>query len=545
VTTVADVIPAPAQATARTRSIAWEKMWWVPLAVILAAQALYTIRLVPMGFASADEARYIIAGHQLIHEFWHGGGSPYYETYFSGAPVIYSPLAATADYLGGLAAVRLMSTVFMLTATALLFLTSRRLFGYWPAVMAAGLFAGLGLTQVVGRNTIYDAMAFMLVAFATYCAIRARDGSPRWLLLLPVALLAANATKYMTITFDPIIITFAALQDGIGWRAAARRAGALSCATVALLGLAAVLAGTAYLKGVAFTTLSRQRGGSALLGAIPQSRHVIVIDSWHWIGVTLVLAAIATLLALLAPGERRHLLILVLCLSAGLLLTAEALRLGSSESMHRHDDLSAWFASIAAGYAIALPFRMTTWRPGKYAVGVACVAAVLGSWAHYSQPPGTFYAQRGYDTANVQAEDPLYSLVRPYLHPQGQRYLFDGFSGPAVMYEDHVAVRWSALVDDNYIKYPVPGRGGDWQGQARGTACQALRPGCMYLSGSAGFRAAIHAHAFAMISITRLWPIPADRVIIQAVKHTPGYVLLTHAGGGPTWIYLPDYQGVR
>ena len=125
----ATVAARPAQARGWLR--------WIPLAIILCAQALLTSRLIHLSTASGDEGRYIYAGHQLIHEIFHGGGSPYYETYFSGAPVIYPVLAALADHFGGLVGVRLMSMSFMLTATALLYGSGKRLFGYWPGVAAA------------------------------------------------------------------------------------------------------------------------------------------------------------------------------------------------------------------------------------------------------------------------------------------------------------------------------------------------------------------------------------------------------------------------
>src|ERR1700735_1847894 len=139
--------PAPARPAVAAARPAQAPGWvrWIPLVIILCGQALLTARLIHVSTASGDEGRYIYAGHQLIHEIFHGGGSPYYETYFSGAPVIYPVLAAMADHFGGLVGVRLMSMSFMLTATALLYGSGKRLFGYWPGVAAAGLFAGLGL----------------------------------------------------------------------------------------------------------------------------------------------------------------------------------------------------------------------------------------------------------------------------------------------------------------------------------------------------------------------------------------------------------------
>lgn len=108
----------------KRRPIAWEREWWLPLALILVAQAFLSVRLIAGTYASGDEGRYIYTGHQLIYELWHGGGSPYYETFFSGAPVFYPVLAAMADHVGGLAAVCLMSLIFMMTATILLFATT-------------------------------------------------------------------------------------------------------------------------------------------------------------------------------------------------------------------------------------------------------------------------------------------------------------------------------------------------------------------------------------------------------------------------------------
>lgn len=250
------------------RAFPYARLWYVPLAVILAAQAVLSVRVMMGKQAGPDEARYIIAGHQLIYELWHGGGSPYYETYFSGAPDIYSPLAAMADHLGGLAEVRLMSLAFMLAATCILFLTTRRLFGYWAAVMATGLFASLGLAHDIGVYGSYDSLALMFMAAATYCAVRSREA--RWLLAVPLLLLAANASKYMTLAFDPVVISVAALQVGTdGWRHVTRRVLVLGAATSAVLVLAVYLAGTAYVKGIEYTTVDRNSHNASFAGTFP------------------------------------------------------------------------------------------------------------------------------------------------------------------------------------------------------------------------------------------------------------------------------------
>src|SRR6185437_10651155 len=313
-------------------------------AIIVCGQALLTARLIHVSTASGDEGRYIYAGHQLIHEIYHGGGSPYYETYFSGAPVIYPVLAAMADHVGGIVAVRLMSMSFMLTATGLLYGAGRRLFGYWPGVAAAGLFAGLGLSEDLGALATHDALALMLTAAAAYCAVRTSEDDPhpsRWLILVPVMLLFANSAKYATLVFDPVIIGMAALQVlPEGWRRVLTRFVALGMTTVVGLALAAFLAGRAYINGFLFSTLDRKGGSWAVFAAVRVAPRTIVGDTLEWVGLVLLLGGLAFLLALTIREDRRRCgLLLGLLLFAGLLVTIESLHLHTVESMRKHDDI--------------------------------------------------------------------------------------------------------------------------------------------------------------------------------------------------------------
>jgi 4-amino-4-deoxy-L-arabinose transferase-like glycosyltransferase len=501
------------------------------------------VRLVPHGYASTDEGRYIDAGHQLIYEFWHGGGSPYFETYFSGAPVFYSPLAAMADCVGGLAAVRLLSTVFSLTTSCLLFGTGKRLFGYWSGVASAALFAGLSLTQVVGRNAIYDAMALMLMAAAAYCAARTgRGASATWLLLVPVVLLAADFAKYITLLFNGTVILIAAYQarDG-GFRAIIRRMLVVGFTTVCLLVLGLFLAGTAYLQGIMFTTLARKSGANIILGASPAPARVIALEAWRWFGLVVVVAFAAAAFALLFPRERKHSWFLLACAITSLLVTVEALHLHSDESSGRHDDFAAWFACLAVGYLFTTASRLIKWTVLSRCVAALAVAFILVTGFLYSFGPNAFQNHGFQGNTEILLSVPAkYGILKPYLST-GQRYLLTGADSYAILYNDHVHVHWWNLADDSYIKYPVPGRGGNWHGTARGPVCLKLNPHCVYLEGIKAYQAAIAAHAFAVISVTRL-QLYADRVIIKAVEHTRGYLLLTTSGGGPTWIYARDYR---
>ena len=515
------------------------KAGWLPVALILVAQAVLSARLFHAGIASDDEARYIYTGHQLILELWHGGGSPYFETYLSGAPVIYPVLAAVADHIGGLVAVRLMSLAFMLAATTCLYATARRIFGYPAALAAAGLFAGLGLTQDLGALATYDAMSLMLVAAAAYCAVRTGPDdrhAGRWLLLVPLTLLAANATKYVTVVFDPVVIGLAASRlAGQGWKRVLQRVGVLGAVTGCVIAIAMLLAGSAYLKGIMFTTLSRPAGAQVVIGATVTPGRAILDESWAWIGAILVLGALATAGALLIRRDPTQAAVLGLLLAAGLLVTVEALRLHSSESMQKHDDFGAWFTCIAAGYVLSgLAGRAS--RSGRSAMAVVAAAVVLACGGYYSSRALATY-EGGNDTTYLAA----YSTLRPYLDRPG-RYLLGGLTDDELLYTEHLSVPWYDYFDDVYIKYPIPGRGGDAHGQVLGPACEVIRPGCMYLEGVAGYRAAIRAHWFTLITMIGNHGVAQDTAIEQAVEDTRGYVLLTRAGGQPTWIYAPAYR---
>ena len=514
------------------------RLYWLPLAIVLAGQALLSARLISGSYASGDEGRYIYAGHQLIYEFWHGGGSPYYETSFSGAPVVYPVLAAAADALGGLVAACLMSTVFMGIAAIMLFLVTRNLFGYWSALLAAGLFAGLGLTQDLGALGTYDGMSLMLISIAAYCAVRAGDSNAgdkpaRWLLITPVILLLANATKYMTIIFDPVVIALAALQVS-GWKAAGKRIMSLGLATLTLDSLFLLLAGRAYLQGVMFSTLSRKSGSSPVFAAVKVANPVILEDTGKWIGPIIAASLLALLLAVLARTDPKVIATISLLIVAGMIATVEGLHLHTVESMRKHDDFSAWFACAAAG-SLATHVYVRRLAPWIGPIVICCAVVAFGF--HYANTARSTYEAGGSETTLQIA-----STLRPYLRLPDGRFLIGGLANEQLIYIDSLDIHWYQLADDLYIKYPIPGRGGDSHGRARGPACFGLRPGCMYLEGIAGYRAAIRAHWFNLISMSGDHGTRQDAEIERAVEQTPGYVLIAIVAGAPTWVYAPAYR---
>jgi hypothetical protein len=509
----------------------WGAARAIPVALVLAIQVILSLRLLYATTASGDEAIYIYTGHQLIHELWHGGGSPWPETWLSGAPVIYPILAAMVDHLGGLTLVRLMSLGFMLTATWLLFASTRRLFGYWPAVAAAGMFASLGLTQSLGVYATYDAMALMLTAFAAYCAIRAADSS-KWLILVPLAIFAANATKYATILFDPVIIGLAALMlRDQGWRKVLARAGVLALVTILADAVAVLLAGTAYWDGIAYTTVAR-KAGTGILNLEPATAHSIILYSWGVIGLVVLLGLLGIIAALLITREWSSVWLLAVLTMAGMLVTVEALHVHDLTSVNKHDDFGIWFTCIPAGYTFARAAELAgAWykRIPLIALALASVGTVLYL---YGAP---------YPAGSAYGDNRAFAPVASYLKAApGKRYLLGGRVSRVILYDYRLAIPWQREVDDDYVKYPIPGRGGDPAGTVPGLICSAVTPGCMYLTGPAAAKAAIRAHWFALISFVGQNNLPIDVTELATVRATPGYHLVSTVGGD-TFIYAPDY----
>ena len=264
----ADRLPATEGQLNRERRAIWNNHSLLLLIAILTIQAVLSLRLVWSNTAFLDEAIYISAGHVEIAHWLHGTPVPAYATYFSGAPVIYPPIAAIADSIGGLAAARILSLVFMLGVTSLLWSLTSRLFGKRAAVCAAILFAILGPTLRLGAFATFDAMALFLLATSAWCMVSSQDRDDSALLLLAgtVLLALANATKYSTMLFDPPVVALAglAIAGKHGVKAAVARSGCVATGCLGLISALLALGGPWYLAGVLYTTVSRSPGAARL-----------------------------------------------------------------------------------------------------------------------------------------------------------------------------------------------------------------------------------------------------------------------------------------
>jgi hypothetical protein len=337
-----------------------------PLLAVLAVQAALSASMVRTRTAFGDEALYLSAGHLEWSHWLHGAHIPQYQTWFSGAPVIYPPIGAIADSLGGLAAARLLSLIVMLGVTSFVWGTANRLLGdRRVSFFAAALFAVLAPTLHLGSFATYDAPALLLLAMATWCAAGARSGRPalRRIAAAGILLALANATKYATVLYDPAVlgVTIVSWWPEAGGKAALRRAAFLAGVAAAVMAVLLALGGPGYLTGIRVTTTGRAHGTAAA--------SLVFADAWSWTAVVLVPAVIAAVACAVRRRWPQALLLAVLALSA-LLAPADQARIQTTTSLDKHVDFGAWFAAIAAGYLLSRLSR-------RRVVLVALLAALI------------------------------------------------------------------------------------------------------------------------------------------------------------------------
>ena len=351
----------------RLRTVLAATRW--ELVFVLCAQVVLSARLFGMNTAFGDEALYLYAGRLEIAHWLHGAAIPAFPTYFSGAPVIYPPIAAMADSLGGLAAARAFSLVCMLGATIFLWAITSRLFERRAAFFAAGSWAVLGPTLHVASFATYDAFALLLIAAATWCVLHVGDDydAASWMLAGGTVLALANAVLYSSVLYDPVVVALAFFGafPRPGLKRALTRA-SMVAAQAALVGLLLLkLGGHEYTTGLGVTTLSRARGDNSV--------SAVVHSSWIWVGLLAAMAFAAWALSFLyrLNGGRRAMLLVFAV--AVLLAPFEQARLHTLVSLNKHVDFGAWFAAAAVGYFAG---GVAAWPRARLARGVTSAVLV-------------------------------------------------------------------------------------------------------------------------------------------------------------------------
>jgi hypothetical protein len=404
------------------------------LAAILVVQALLSFRLVRADTAFQDEAEYLWAGHLEWAHWLHGTPIPPFPAYFSGAPVIYPPLGALADSIGGLTAARILSLIFMLGATTLLWGTASRLFGRRAAFFAAALFALLGPTLHLGAFATYDAMAVFLIALAAWLVVRAgdRQNATGWLVAAGVVLAIANAAAYSSLLFDAIVIILAFLiaLPKLGGRVAATRCLTVLIVVAVLLGAGWLAGGSSYLTGFTATTLMRVPGGA--------SAGTVLIDAWSWTGIVVVAAGCGVLVSGLRRERGTRTWLLAILAVAALLGPLEQAHLQTAASLNKHVGLGAWFAAIAAGFAVD---QLIAAAPAGANRAMSCGACVIAL---------AFPAVLGADQSHAFSTGwpdsaGLVAILRPLVdHSNGRLLVEDPAPAEYYLHAESQWMRWSS-----------------------------------------------------------------------------------------------------
>jgi Dolichyl-phosphate-mannose-protein mannosyltransferase len=460
-----------------------------PLLAVLAVQAALSASMVRDKTAFGDEALYLSAGHLEWSHWLHGTQIPVYQSWFSGAPVIYPPIGAIADSLGGLAAARLLSLVFMLGVTSFVWGTATRLLeDERAAFFAAALFAALAPTLHLGAFATYDAPALLLLAAATRCAAGARNGqhATRRIIAAGILLALANATKYATALYDPTVlcVTIVSLWPDAGRRAALLRAACLAGTAAAAVAVLLALGGPGYLSGISATTTGRTHGTDAA--------SLVFADAWSWTAVVVVPAVGAAVLCAVRRRWPQALLLGVLALSA-LLAPADQARIQDTTSLNKHVDFGAWFAAIAAGYLLS---SLSRWRP----VLAASLAALI--------PVAVLGTAQARAMVNWPDATGLVKVVRP-LTAHGGHFLAE-----------------TAVV----LQYYLPNT--TWQ-QWSNTQTSSLEY----------YQQAIARHYFSVVVLSFNETLAADDAIALDLSQAGGYILAAEVRSGPTVFYVWEYLG--
>ncbi len=440
---------AAVSATSRGRW-RWVTAWLLhPLTAICAVQAALSLALVWSNTAYVDEADYLWIGHLVLAHWEHGAALPGLADHLSGSPVIYPPIGALADDVAGLAGARILSMIFMICATILLYSVASRLIGRAGAVVAAALWA---ISEPALRLAFatFDPMSVLLTTVAAWLAVQA--GYRRRPVLLvaasALALALANLTAYSGIVIDPVVIAFAFLAwlQVMPPRRALLYAGELTAGLAGLFVLALYASHTSAGTTAVFNRQTQDHEGFTL----------ILQEIWSYSAFIVVLALVGTLIAIRAETRQRAALIAVTALAA-LAVPAAQFHYQTAWSADKHVAYGLWFAAIAAAYGCTKIVRWPAGAKTRLAV-LGCVAALIypaatgfqTAWGRYHQWPnaGPFIAALRPAVASASG------LIYVPGHEQniGEYYLPQGADWP----------RWSSALALDPAGLPSPVPPGQW-----------------------------------------------------------------------------------
>lgn len=342
-----------------------------PLTAICAVQTALSLSLVWSNTAFADEAYYLWAGHLEIAHWLHGTSVPQtlLDGNLSGSPFIYPPIGALADSIGGLAGARILSLIFMLGTTTLLYFTASQLFDRRAAIIASALWA-VSEPAIRLAFATYDPLSAFLTALSVWLTLQAGYRRHRAALVVASAatLALANATAYSGIVMDPVVIAFALLL----WLRVMPSRRAWFFAVSFTAGVAVIFSMliivTHSLTGIMFTVLNRNI-------ADYQSMSLLVSDIWKYSGIVIVLGMAGSVVAIAQDGWRRALPVILLGCAAFVVPVAQ-IHDRTGTSLDKHLAYSIWFAAMAAGYGVSKLMRPIIGRQ-KSVAALCCAVAVV------------------------------------------------------------------------------------------------------------------------------------------------------------------------
>jgi hypothetical protein len=427
-----DLGPRPPQPSRVDALLNWitssQSLWLAPVLIL---QAVLTFRL--SNSLEEDEALYINSGHQIIANMLHGTKIPDFGSYFSGIPAFYTVPAAILDRLGGTTLVHTANTLMIMAATVLVYATTRRLFGFGPALIAAAVFATNPATIFVARFASFDAPSLLLLAGAFYVAVRATDRG-MYAVLTGVLPIAASAEKYFALAFVPSVL---AVLIAANWHNAGRRRTAVALAR-AVTALVATGALTAYLmarsdwSGLGATSIYRQ----ALL---PESKLALLHASWTYIGPLMATGLLAVVLL------RRTWLLATVLLATALVPVVAQIDLGEAESLHKNIAFGVVFLAPLAGVAGMALVRQGRLLAVRAPVALVAVVLLLSAGIGTSAD-----MVRGWPNSTR-----IDNVLQQYVHEGNQRYLVDGSSIPAYYLSD--VSNYNQWISTYDVPYATPG----------------------------------------------------------------------------------------
>jgi putative flippase GtrA/glycosyltransferase involved in cell wall biosynthesis len=412
---------------------------------ICGLQAALSLSLVWSNSAFGDEAEYLWIGHLVWGHWLRGTQLPLVAAHLSGSALVYPPLGALADSLGGLAGARILSLVFMLFSTLLLYGVAARLIGRRGALFAAGLWA---MTEPVIRLAFatYDSMSVALTALAAWLIVQAgfRRHRGEFVVAAALTLALANATAFSGVVADPLVIAFAFFA----WRRVMKTSQAASAT--------AWLAGSFCLFLCAVLTVTHSWSATTSIYARSSPDHQpllhVLYNVWQYSGFVIVAALIGLLTA--RQAEHRQAGLLIILGLASFLVPAGQLAEQTGWSLDKHLAYGIWFAAIAGGYAAS---AVTAWQPAgrKWAAAGCCVAALTylavsgweSAWNVYHSWPNA--------RSFVSAFAPVAATTQGILDVPGQEHVAEYYLPEGGAWQRWDTVRLSLAPPSSRTNWPA------------------------------------------------------------------------------------------